>query len=100
MSPDVSGDEVTMKVRITAILLAVVLSGGAAAADSVAAPATMQTAESTAATTGVAPRRPHRRHRHAARTIERVYDGPAYLGRPVYYAPAPFPPGFGFGFFW
>jgi hypothetical protein len=91
-----------MKVRIAAILVSVVLGAGVAAVDSAAAPGAMQTAESTV--TGVAPqhrfRRAHRRHRHVARIIERAYDGPTYLGRPIYYAPAPFPLGFGFGFFW
>jgi hypothetical protein len=49
------------------------------------------------------PRRIHRDTRYDRyRASDRAYDGgwTYYYGRPYYYAPAPFPLGFDFGFGW
>jgi hypothetical protein len=91
-----------MKHWIGAIALTALCAlGGTAVIDPAAAanaaPQTFQSGQ----TAGVGlPRRHHRGYRHT-RTARPYYDErPYYLGRPAYYTPAPFPLGFGFGFFW
>jgi len=84
-----------MKGWAGALTMAVSLTLGSAAIDpAIAAEATV--ARQAITTTQ---RHAHPAYRHV-RTAYRAVEQPRYLGRPVYYVPAPFPLGFGFGFFW
>ena len=86
-----------------AALGAVLVAGGGATAigpaPAAAADPTLRT-ESANITDPASRRRVHRHHRYHP-SYRATYSGPPrYLGRPIYYAPAPFPLGFDFGFGW
>lgn len=94
-----------MKVWIGAAALGAVLVAGGATAISPAPAAAANPAvrtESAQVTDRTSRRRARRHHRHSYHPSYRAtYSGPPhYLGRPIYYAPAPFPLGFDFGFGW
>jgi hypothetical protein len=96
----VEDGEPAMKAWIGAAIVAALMLGGAAAiGPATAAEAT--TAAEAAATThrSASQRRTHRATRHVG-TVYRPVEQPRYLGRPIYYMPAPFPLGFDFGFGW
>ncbi|HEV7599871.1 MAG TPA: hypothetical protein VGO49_06370 [Bradyrhizobium sp.] len=93
-----------MKGWIGAAALAAMLAGGAPAispAPAAAANPTLRT-ESAQITDRTSQRRARRHTHHNHHPSYRAtYSGPPhYLGRPIYYAPAPFPLGFDFGFGW
>jgi hypothetical protein len=92
-----------MKAWIGAAALAVLMAGGAAAIGPATATANGAVrTQSTEIADSASPRRARRHHRQSYRSSHRaIFSGsPPYLGRPVYYAPAPFPLGFDFGFGW
>jgi hypothetical protein len=98
--------ESAMKHWIGAMALtALVTLGGKSAIDPAAAASTAPRTIHSARSTDLSSHRRHhhttRHTRYGTRTYGRpYYYGPTYLARPVMYAPAPFPLGFGFGFFW
>jgi hypothetical protein len=91
-----------MRIWIGAMTLMALLAIGDAGTINTAAAAKVITVPQR---TQFAPARTHRvirQHRTGYGPYDRAYDGgwTYYYGRPYYYAPAPFPLGFDFGFGW
>jgi hypothetical protein len=89
-----------MRTWIGAMMLLALLAIGDAGMINIASAAKVITVPQR---THLAPARSERATRqHRAGLVDRAYDGgwTYYYGRPYYYAPAPFPLGFDFGFGW
>jgi hypothetical protein len=91
-----------MKSWIGAMTLMAVLAIGDAGTIGIASAAKVITVPQPTKFVPARAQRPYRRDRADYGPYDRGYDGgwTYYYGRPYYYAPAPFPLGFDFGFGW
>lgn len=89
-----------MRIWIGAMTLMALLAIGDAATINIASAAKVITVPRATQFVPAGDRRAYRQHRYSP--VDRGVDGgwTYYYGRPYFYAPAPFPLGFDFGFGW